>query len=242
MDIDLPLEGTKRIRFKLNAPNNYFSRLEQKGELSVTPSEMLETRQLTTGILSLDLQSLPNAQPGTTVPITVTVDRPGDTSLSATVRVRHVSPPEPDQQDSDTDEPIGPIPNVIEVNHNERENFGEFDVIELDDYTDEGEGVDVFINTQCRQLRDYINQNDLTDAEETKLEVFFKRSIVSNAVSQYMEFNNEGNTTIETESEEDGGERKSEFEKFGDEIDRTRVVAQGIRGLAWTIPHQFKTL
>jgi len=247
-EIEVPVDKTRRVRFHLNGPDDYFNRKTDSGELRVIPGAALETRQFKTGILSLDLSPLPNSRPGTEIPVTIEVDRPSDSSLSTNIRLVCTEEKEDNQdaKDSNNEDVKFQPPSVIEVTEETwgQHDFSPRDVVKLDDYTSENEGFDVFVNMDCDQLTTFISDQDLDPGDATKIQRFFKRAVAMYTVSQYLELSNDFNHEENPESEIEAtdtkrSEMKDSSRSIDQDADVSAVVADGIRGLAWTLPHQY---
>lgn len=81
MSVGVPVNKTRWVRFKLDAPNGYFdeTRGEFNGELRFRPDnfskEMIESWGLNNGILSVSVETVDGQMPEMELPITVEVER-----------------------------------------------------------------------------------------------------------------------------------------------------------------------
>lgn len=238
-EVDVPLEGSSRIRFELNAPDNYLYRDDSVGQVKVTPDEVLQSQQLHHGVLSLEVTPLPGSREGTELPVTVEVERPTSEPLSNTLRLICVEQ-ETDEDDQNDDELALEAPQVVEVNESEwdQHNFTKDDVVRIDDYTDEGGGLSIFVNMDCVQIDGFVESESLDAAEESEVEAAFKQGVVVYSLSQYIEFKEQ--QRLANQSEEDDEEISEEQHRIANsETDLTELVAQSMRGIARTLPSQY---
>lgn len=234
-EVAVPIEGSKRVRFELNAPDNYFYRDETQGNLRVTPDEVLESKQLHHGVLSLDLRPLPGSHEGTDIPVTIEVERPASDPLSNTVRLQCEEPVEVESTDENS-EIAFEAPQVVEVEEEEWEqhNFSEDDVVRIDDYTGEGSGLSIFVNMDCTQLTNFLDQRSLDPTERSEAKTVFKQGVVVYSLSQYIEFQERKQTSEEDEDDEDVVR-----DEIPSDLDIAELVAQSMRGIARTLPSEY---
>lgn len=234
---EIPINATRRLRFHLNAPDNYFHRGQSSGSLSTTPSEAVKSWQLSTGILSLTVEPLKGSREGTETPITVEVTRPTKEPLTSTVRIQCI---ESDIEDEDPDEEKIEfrLPSVTEVEKNswEDHNFNENDVVRIDDYSDEEGQIAVFVNMDCVQLQDFINRHSLEGSDKVEIRTAFKQGVALYSVSQYIEFLE---TIREQEEADELDDDTAPSDVFTEENDITQIVSRSMRGIAWTLPDQY---
>lgn len=187
---EVPTDSTRILRFHLNAPDNYFSRERSEGDLSVTPSESIKSWQFTAGILTLRMQPLPGTRAGTELPVTVEVSRPTSESLSSTVRLQFVEPEKSEDDSEDPDKDRFQYPEVITVKKEswDEHEFGEDDVVRIDDYSDDTGEIAIFVNVDCIQLQNYISRKSISGADQTELITVFKQSVADYSLSQYVKF------------------------------------------------------
>lgn len=236
---EIELGSSERVRFSLNAPDNYFYRENSPGGLRVTPSEVLESRQLKTGILSLDFRNLPNSEVGTTLPVTVEVERPTNEPLSSTLRLRCVESEDEDGEENENELNFQ-APSITEVTEDEweRHGFGEDDVVRIDDYTNQDEGMAIFVNMDCEQLSEFISRSSLDGGQEEEVKAVFKRGVVVYSLSQYIEYQRLRRNIQSDEESED----VSAPDYLGEEVDISELVADSMRGVARSLPEQYQKL
>jgi len=234
---EVPINGTRRLRFHLNAPDNYFHRDQSSGSLSITPSEAVKSWQLSTGILSLTVEPLKGSREGTETPVTVEVTRPTKQPLTSTVRIQCVEPVTEDKG-PDEEKIEFQLPSVTEVEKDswEDHNFDENDVVRIDDYSDEEGQIAVFVNMDCVQLQDFIDRNSLEGSDKAEIRTAFKQGVALYSISQYIEFLE---TLREQEETDELDDDTAPSDVFTEENDITQIVSRSMRGIAWTLPDQY---
>ncbi|ACV11883.1 hypothetical protein Huta_1710 [Halorhabdus utahensis DSM 12940] len=236
-ELEVPINGTRRLRFYLNAPDNYFYRDQSRGSLSITPSEAVKSWQLSTGILSLTVEPLKGSREGTETPITVEVTRPTKQPLTSTVRIQCVEPKTEEKEPNDEEIEFR-LPSVTEVEEDswEDHNFDENEVVRIDDYSDEQGDIAVFVNMDCVQLQSFIDRHSLESSEKAEIRMAFKQGVALYSISQYIEFLE---TLREQEEIDEIDDDTAPSEIFTEENDITQIVSRSMRGIAWTLPDQY---
>jgi hypothetical protein len=241
-EIEVPHNSSKRVRFYLNAPDNYFDRENATGGLRITPREAFESRQLSKGILSIVLRPLPGSRAGTEIPVTIEVERPSGDPLSSTIRLVCTDEEEDETEDTSGEELALQLPNITEVYEADwdEHDFSEDDVVRIDDYTSEGGGLDIFINMDCDQLSDSLSSLSLDSPEKSEAKLAFKRGITVFSVSQYVELRRSRRSEAESEGESERDEDDDTApDIISEDLSPADVVEQSMRGISRTIIDQY---
>jgi|GEM_PF-4757888 len=197
---DIPLDGTGVVKFRLDAPNDYFERNSRSGELEITPNEMVSNWSLANGTLRVRLKPLPATIIGANVPVEVKVGRDGSGELKQSLSVRCVPAKEQDDTQSGDEEPdestidsIG-LPEPYRINEDEweerngEEGWDEHDIVELFSYEDE---IDIFINMDSAPLRRFLSKHNFHKAGRETVKDLYETAVVLFSVCQYVELSNE---------------------------------------------------
>jgi hypothetical protein len=215
----IAINGSGRVRFRLNAPDDYFNRSNHPGSFSISPVDMVKSYRLSNGILSVTLMPLEGADVGTTIPVHVEVERASHESLTETFEVEFVEPVERkgggngDSDDNVSIEDIG-LPNWEPVREDEwhkrngDEGWDEHDIVEIMDYD---EDIDLFINVDSAPLKDFRRRYNLTDTGKQNVEMIYQRAVVLFSTCAFVELDNSSNSP---------------------ELDVNQLVAQSMKGVA----------
>lgn len=222
--------------FDIDAPNDYFNRDKQPGELSIEPREIVKQRSLNDGILSLQLQPHPTeAKSGTTLPVKVSVSRGSSPPLNVSFEVEYVDPAKQGKRrrrktkkrESQTQQLD--LPNPVEVFEQEGEitwedmepEWTEDDIVSIFDSESQ---MDIFINMDASPFHYFITRNNLTDSGKEFVTDVWKAGVTLYTLSQY----------IELRDVVDNGQ----FNGKQTDIQSTNVVSITMKGVAQTMLDQ----
>jgi len=221
---DVAIDGTGVVKFRLDAPNDYFDRDERPGDLEITPNEMVSSWSLANGILRVRLKPLPATIIGANVPVEIRVGRDGNSDLTQSLSVRCIpsreeEPGEGEDEDETTVESIG-LPDPYRINEDEwderngEEGWDEHDIVEMFAYEDD---MEIFINMDSAPLRQFLRTHQFHEAGRETVKDLYETAIVLFTVCEYVELTNE--------TEEAGEE----------ELDAEQLVEITMRGIAQTL-------
>jgi hypothetical protein len=195
---DVPIDGTGVVKFRLDAPNDYFDRDNRAGDLEITPNEMVSNWSLANGILRVRSKPLPATIISANVPVEVRVGRDGDSDLTRSLSVRCIpsqedEPGEGEDDDETTVESIG-LPDPYRVHEDEwekrngEEGWDEHDIVELFAYEDD---MEIFINMDSAPLRQFLSAHQFHEAGRETVKDLYEMAIVLFSVCEYVELSNE---------------------------------------------------
>lgn len=192
-----------RMKFYLNAPNDYFDRDDRPGELEVEPESIVKQSSLHNGILRLMLQPLPGVEEGSKFNIQVRITRAANEPLTQEFRVEYVEPaPEPEEKQSSPESPPKKdkpdLPEPIPVYRESDDpadttwddmdpEWNEDDIVELMDNGDGIKDIDVFVNMDAAPYESFIHRHNLTDVGKERVTEYWKVGILVYSLSEYIE-------------------------------------------------------
>lgn len=180
-------------RFELNAPNDYFDRAEHTGNLQVTPSDILKSRTVHNGVLTLGVEPLPNVRPGQVLPVTVEVTRPGQEPLTQSFEIHFTEPVEEQDEEATSGEQQTSVDSIDlpETHRVWEDDWGEFgfdehSALQIDIKDD---GLEFWINMDCSGLQEFIARNNLRDNGKERVKDIFETGMTLFGLAQYIELN-----------------------------------------------------
>lgn len=195
-ELEVPINRPRRMRFFLNAPNDYISK-EGNGELRVKPSrDAIQYVNLNRGILSVKIKAPDVYEVGDTITLVLNVTRPDREPLRQRIRVKYTEEEEttrgtqtPEDDTSEGTKGLS-MPNVVPVEEDEwdRHKFDEHDIARVAAVGDSVSDMDVYVNTHAAPLRRFIDKHDLRSSSKEFVEERYKMAVALYSVSMYIEF------------------------------------------------------
>lgn len=224
----MPINREPLIRFKLDAPNDYFDREEAPGDLRITPDDVVKSWSLKLGVLTVKLKPLPYAEPGNTFPVTASVTRQGKEPLQQTFDVTYleeVEEPDRDQEESsqkvedETDVESLDLPDVNPIYEDEwsEVGFDEESIVEVNPYGDGDLEMEMNINMDAAPMKHFVTRHNLKTTGKEIVEDVWKAGITLYSLGQYIE--------LSEEFKDDG-------------VDPRSVVAVSMKGVAQSMLDQ----
>lgn len=183
----IPANSFARIHLETDAQDDYLDRESDRGELTFSP-DIVRSFHLFAGILTLKIVPAPGAQPGSLIPLTITLTRPDDTPLSVKISVEIVAPaqPRPGSKPNGGPAPRGKdlgAPRPWLVYRHQRDGFktwGEMDPpwTEKNICEIRGEALDVYINMDASILTAFLRHHRrLPEASQDRIREGWKLGI-----------------------------------------------------------------
>lgn len=167
MDVEVPVNRNRWVRFELNAPNGYFNdeREGASGELLFEPEDavegVLESWGVNDGILNVEVSASEQIQPGMELPITFTVTRPDGENLTENINIQFTPEEEIEEQEDTDDEDESTdgevdTPNIVGMGLDSEWFDSEDDIVEIVDYDDQ---LQIVVNTDSTPLESFLTRN-----------------------------------------------------------------------------------
>lgn len=191
-----PINRQAQIQFKLDAPNDYFDRDKEPGELRVDGANP-SSYNLYQGILTLRLHPPDRGKPGDSTLVNVTVRRGPMEPLSNEFEMKYRGKQEKqdggdDSESESSSEGLAvpdPIP-VYEDGENvttwEEMGWTEDDIVEINE---RGEELDIFINMDAGPVKHFITRHNLTESGKETVREVWRVGVMLYSMSQYVELN-----------------------------------------------------
>ncbi|ADQ68818.1 hypothetical protein C499_05940 [Halogeometricum borinquense DSM 11551] len=215
----VPVNSDKRVRFELNAEDDYLTRNMERGEIKSSIPPVLKTKHLKHGILNLTFEPPSGAEVGDQVPIRLQVSPAKPQALSLNVVMECTEPVE--EEPKLKKKPDKTPAEGFELPHNQWVDEEEWDDFEFDEQSivsvqpRPGEsGMDIFINRDAAPLQNYLKRHNLKDSGKTMVMERYRLATVFFSATQYIELR----------------QQYQEHEDW-EEIELTRVVEDGMRGI-----------
>lgn len=210
----VPLNGTTRIEFETDAENNYFSRPDEPGELSVEPSiDLIESSRLWNGKFSVKFRVPWDAKVGDEISVSLSVSDVMTISKgpfvsnfkliaseAVTKKPKPPSPnpipPVPSPDNPNNDDTAFSIPEVMEVRKAEWERHGFKNNEEALKIKRADRGYDFYLNIDNKYLINEMSSQKY-DPEVTKM--LFKWGIAISAIGMITEQKDHGSNNNEDE-------------------------------------------
>jgi len=206
-----PVNRNTQMRFKLDAPNDYFNREEHPGSLNVDGAE-ISSWGLNNGGLTMQLKPEEDADPGETKVVSVEVTRGPKDPLNQEFEICYTKPTEPpahnggEEEERDTDD--ASMPEIIEVWEDPEDDdltswddmggWEEDDIVEVHTRDDSRE---FFVNMDAGPIKHFLNRHDFTEAGKETVREVWKVGIVLYSLSQIVVLE-EDHDDIEEDPEE----------------------------------------
>ncbi len=242
-----PRNRTCRVEFETDAVNDYFSRTNSPGEITIEPSPNLcEHARLWNGRYTAYFAVPWDAEIGDVVQVTIKVtdaDRQArglDFTSTFSIKVEQDAeeeeeprggrprPPRRPKQDSDRRGVALALPRIVDVRRDdwEREGFTEYDALRVKD--DGSGGYDCYVNLDNRHLIHELAS--AKDEEKPQIKHWFKFGLVLAAIGMIQ--NNRRMAELRAAAE---GESSFDGEDEGDDTDQLAAVSNYCTGLAQVI-------
>lgn len=184
-------------RFLLNAPNDFFDRDLQQGEFRITPREVVRSYALSDGLISLQLEPLPGADPGDMIPVTAEVNAEGmDDPLRQRFRVVYTEEAEDSEETSDADDlpPLEQLdfPEVIPIEEDQWEEFPEsFDADTPIRIEGREDNLTFYVNFDAAPLQNFLQRYNLRATGKETVSQTWKAGVTIYTLSTYIELQQE---------------------------------------------------
>ena len=194
-ELEVPVNRTRRVRFYLNAPNEYIS-TEGDGELRVKPSrDAVQYANLNRGVLSVGIKAPNVYQEGDATTLVLNITRPNSEPLQKRVKVKYTEeqPAKGTQTPKDNQQEGTKglsMPNVERVEEDEwdRHNFDEHDIVRVAVIGDSISDMDVYVNVHAAPLRRFVDKQNLRPSSKESVEERYTMTVALYSVAMYIEF------------------------------------------------------
>ena len=200
-----PVNHNAQVQFVLDAPNDYFDRVAQRGTLTVDSVDDIETTDwsLHNGVLSVLLAPLTGAEPGDIQQVAVTVSRKMADPLRRVFDIEYSEPVErtgsSGQSSNDPDVAVFDPPSLTEVYREDEGDEGlttwadmspEWDEQDIVDIDKQGDEYYLYVNMDAAPLYYYVQSHNFSDDGKAQVREIWKAGVLFYSLAQYIELLN----------------------------------------------------
>lgn len=194
---DMPTNRNRWMRFYLNAPNDFFEREDEPGTLRIVPKEVVRSYALRDGLLSIQLEPLPESDPGMSLPVTTSVVVSGtgeEFQQNFTINYTEAVEETEDPGDENDLPPVAELdlPPTNPIYQEDWEHFPEpFDAHTPVRIQGKGEDMEFYINYDAAPVKNFLSRYNLRKTGKETIKETWKAGIVMYTLSTFIELRKE---------------------------------------------------